>query len=350
VVTVSDANGCIATATAIITEPTAVMATIINTTDVSCNGGNDGTASLSIQGGTPTNGYTFQWSGAPGQNSPNATGLAAGVQTVTVTDANGCFDIDTFTIGQPANALSGYLTSADALCFGSSTGELGAIIQGGTLPYSYAWNSTPTQSTVVADSLMAGNYTVTVSDANGCTLELTGVIAEPAELIITANVIQDVTCFGGNNGSASVVTTIGGVSPYNYVWTDPTGQTGVSATNLSAGVVSVIATDTNACTAMATVTITEGTPITVTNTVTNISCNGLTDGAINITGSNKTLVGYNWSNGLVGNPVIGLAAGTYSVTVTDASGCQEVFTYTITEPDPISLTIAQTSTILCYGA
>ena len=349
-VTLSDANACTATATAIITEPTAILATIISTTDVSCNGGNDGAASLSVQGGTPTNGYTFQWSGAAGQNSPNATGLAAGIQTVTVSDANGCFDIDTFTINEPANPLNGYLTTADALCFGSATGELGAIIQGGTAPYSYAWNSNPGQGTVVADSLVAGTYTVTVSDANGCNFELTGVIGQPTELTVTATISQQVTCFGGNNGVANVATIVGGISPYTYVWTDATGQTTLSATNLSAGIVSVMVTDANACTAMATVTITEGTPITVSDNVTNISCNGSTDGAINITGSNKVLVGYNWSNGLVGNPVIGLGAGNYTVTVMDAGGCQEVFAYTIIEPDPISLSIAQTSTILCYGA
>ncbi|WP_197043969.1 SprB repeat-containing protein, partial [Aureispira sp. CCB-QB1] len=173
-----------------VTQPTAVQATIINTTDVSCHGGNDGTASLAVQGGTPTSGYTFQWSGAPGQNSPNATGLSAGVQTVTVSDANGCFDIDTFTINEPNDALSGYITAANALCFGSSTGELGAVITGGTRPYQYAWNSTPVQTTVVADSLPAGTYNLSVTDANGCSLELTSTIGEPTELTVSATVLQ----------------------------------------------------------------------------------------------------------------------------------------------------------------
>ncbi|WMX16423.1 gliding motility-associated C-terminal domain-containing protein [Aureispira sp. CCB-E] len=349
VVTVSDANGCTGMATAIVTQPTAVQATIINTTDVSCHGGNDGTASLAVQGGTPTSGYTFQWSGAPGQNSPNATGLSAGVQTVTVSDANGCFDIDTFTINEPNDALSGYITAANALCFGSSTGELGAVITGGTRPYQYAWNSTPVQTTVVADSLPAGTYNLSVTDANGCSLELTSTIGEPTELTVSATVLQHVSCFGGSNGAVAVNATSGGVGPYTYVWTDPSGQVGLNASNLSAGAISVIVTDANACTAMATVTLTEGTPITVTETVSNISCHGLTDGSINITGSNKVLVNYSWSNGMVSNPVTGLGAGNYTVTVTDADGCQETFNYTITEPAPISLSIASTNSILCYG-
>ena len=349
VVTVSDANGCTGMATAIVTQPTAVQATIINTTDVSCHGGNDGTASLAVQGGTPTSGYTFQWSGAPGQNSPNATGLSAGVQTVTVSDANGCFDIDTFTINEPNDALSGYITAANALCFGSSTGELGAVITGGTRPYQYTWNSTPVQTTVVADSLPAGTYNLSVTDANGCSLELTSTIGEPTELTVSATVLQHVSCFGGSNGAVAVNATSGGVGPYTYVWTDPSGQVGLNASNLSAGAISVIVTDANACTTMATVTLTEGTPITVTETVSNISCHGLTDGSINITGSNKVLVNYSWSNGMVSNPVTGLGAGNYTVTVTDADGCQETFNYTITEPAPISLSIASTNSILCYG-
>ena len=349
VVTVSDANGCTGMATAIVTQPTAVQATIINTTDVSCHGGNDGTASLAVQGGTPTSGYTFQWSGAPGQNSPNATGLSAGVQTVTVSDANGCFDIDTFTINEPNDALSGYITAANALCFGSSTGELGAVITGGTRPYQYTWNSTPVQTTVVADSLPAGTYNLSVTDANGCSLELTSTIGEPTELTVSATVLQHVSCFGGSNGAVAVNATSGGVGPYTYVWTDPSGQVGLNASNLSAGAISVLVTDANACTAMATVTLTEGTPITVTETVSNISCHGLTDGSINITGSNKVLVNYSWSNGMVSNPVTGLGAGNYTVTVTDADGCQETFNYTITEPAPISLSIASTNSILCYG-
>ncbi|BDS13129.1 T9SS type B sorting domain-containing protein [Aureispira anguillae] len=350
-VTLTDANGCTAIATAIITEPTAVDITAIFTTPVACKGGATGSATLSIQGGTPTSGYTFQWSGAPGQNSITATGLSAGVHTVTATDANGCFDVDTFTISEPALGLTGYLTTTDALCFGAASGEIAAVITGGTgSNYTFAWNSSPSQHTVVADSLAAGNYTVTVTDSLGCTLTLTGTVGEPSQLVVTAGVQQDVTCFGGDNGIATVLTTNGGVPTYSYVWTDPSGQVSTTATNLSAGPVTVVATDANMCTASATVTITEATPITVTENVSPVSCHGLTDGSIDILTSNKVLVGYNWSNGFIGNPNNGLAAGVYELTVTDATFCTESFSYTITEPSAINLDIQQTTAILCHGA
>ncbi|BDS13970.1 M43 family zinc metalloprotease [Aureispira anguillae] len=350
-VTLTDANGCTAIATAIITEPTAVDITAIFTTPVACKGGATGSATLSIQGGTPTSGYTFQWSGAPGQNSITATGLSAGVHTVTATDANGCFDVDTFMISEPALGLTGYLTTTDALCFGAASGEIAAVITGGTgSNYTFAWNSSPSQHTVVADSLAAGNYTVTVTDSLGCTLTLTGTVGEPSQLVVTAGVQQDVTCFGGDNGIATVLTTNGGVPTYSYVWTDPSGQVSTTATNLSAGPVTVVATDANMCTASATVTITEATPITVTENVSPVSCHGLTDGSIDILTSNKVLVGYNWSNGFIGNPNNGLAAGVYELTVTDATFCTESFSYTITEPSAINLDIQQTTAILCHGA
>ena len=129
----------------------------------------------------------------------------------------------------------------------------------------------------MADNLPAGTYNLSVTDASNCTLVLTGTVGEPDELIVSANVVQDVTCLDGNDGIASVGTTTGGNGGYTYLWTDPNGQTGQIANNLAAGEISVIAMDINFCTATDTVIIANGDSITLTTDVQNISCTGRQD-------------------------------------------------------------------------
>lgn len=349
VVTVTDINGCTASSAVSITEPTAVTITNINVTNVNCNANSTGSASVSAQGGHPINGYTFTWSGS-GLTGSSVTGLSAGIHNVTATDANGCTDVASFTIIEPSQGLGGYLNGVPALCAGSANGQLAAMIQGGTLPYSYWWSTTPAKTTSVADSLGVGTYSVTVTDANGCTLTLTDSIGELAPLVVRAMVQQQVSCFGQSTGIAMVTSTMGGTPNYSYVWSDPSGQTGQVATGLPAGEITVVVTDTNACTARATVTITESSDIEVTETIVPVSCNGGSDGSIHITSSNKVLIGYSWSNSSIGNLVNGLSMGSYSVTVTDNSGCTATFNYAITEPDVILLDMTQTDMITCFGA
>jgi hypothetical protein len=275
------------------------------------------------------------------------SGLGAGAVSVTVSDANGCQSDTTVIISEPAQALNGYVNTTPSLCSGQSSGELTAVIGGGISPYSYAWSNGATN--VTADSLASGSYNVTVSDANGCTYVLSQTVGEATTVQVTASVIQDVSCNGGNNGQALASSATGGTSPYTYVWTDPSGQTGQVATSLSAGAVSVIATDVNGCTASSSVTLTEGSAISLNTAITNVSCNGGSDGQLNVLSSNKTIINYIWSNGSVGNPNTGLSANDYSVTVTDNAGCQDSFEYTVTEPTALALGIAQTTPINCHG-
>ena len=315
----------------------------INTTDILCKGDASGTASLSVNGGTPP--FTYQWSGT-NQNGTVVSGLAAGSYTVTATDVNGCYDIDTFIISEPLTSLNGVLVTQDALCNGSANGEIGAIVQGGTPGYSYLWDNG--QTTAVADSIAAGTYTVLVTDANGCTLSLTGSIGEATVLNISASVIQDVTCYGGSDGVAFAPSASGGTPAYSYVWSDALGQTSQLATGLSAGAYTVVVTDSNFCTASATVTVTEADQISVVEQITDVSCNGGSDGSINIVNSNTVLSNFVWTAG-VGNPLLGLSAGSYGLTVTDVNGCQESFSFAVMEPSALEMDLVQTSGILCYG-
>jgi gliding motility-associated-like protein len=346
IVTVTDVNGCNTTVSYTIGAPTAISITQFNSTDVNCKGGNDGTASILPTGGTPTTGYTYQWSGSA-STGPNVNDLSAGIQYVTISDANGCQLVDTFTIDEPLIGLSGYVTMTPALCNGQNSGILTATISGGTGFYTYNWSSGAT--TMVSDSLVAGTYTVTVTDGNGCNLTFTEVVTEASPIQVTASVLNNVACDGALTGQAQATNATGGTAPYSYVWSDGTGQTGLVATGLGAGVITVIATDANTCTATASVTITEPVATTLTENIVDVSCNGLSDGSITITGANKTIVSYVWSNSVVGNTNSNLAAGTYTVTVTDSDLCTAVFAYTVEESDAMQIELMESNSIACYG-
>jgi hypothetical protein len=334
---IRDANNCEAQYPVSILEPDSISIDSIVVVDNICGGGAEVHAS-----GVVGN-FTYLWSNSA--TTKRIVGLSNGTYSVTVTDANGCIKSDSINITQVSmSPLGGVINSANALCYGNSTGEIGVIPTGGSWPYTFLWGTNPIQTSVVADSLSAGTYNVTISDANNCALVLTGTVGEPDELIVTAAVSQNVTCVGGTNGSANVSTTVGGSGGYSYMWTDPNNQIGTAATNLAAGTISVIATDGNGCTATDTLNILDGNPIAVTANVQNVSCVGRQDGSITIIGANTTLVSYNWSNGAIGNAVSSLAVGMYTVTVIDTNGCEESFIYLVETPT----TTITTTTESCY--
>ena len=255
-VTVTDANGCTSTAAVTITEPPLLTFSPNPVTDVACNGGNDGAASVTIAGGSP--GYTYAWSPSGGTGA-NATSLTAGNYTVTATDANGCTVSSTFLISEPT-LLSPLASSTDALCSGANNGTASVATNGGTPGYTYSW--TPSGGTGAnATGLGAGVYQVVVTDANGCTASATAIISEPSVLVLNVAGTSDVSCFNGADGTGSVTPT-GGTANYSYAWS-PSGGTGSSANGLSAGSYTVTVTDQNGCTAQVPLTINQPTQLTV---------------------------------------------------------------------------------------
>jgi gliding motility-associated-like protein len=173
---ITDANGCTGTDTAIVNSTNGPTATIQNSANPLCNGGLTGTATATATGGSSP--YTYSWLTSPAQTSATATGLGAGTYTVIVTDANGCSSIVTVTLNQPA-AVSGTTVQTNVQCFGGNNGASTATGSGGTGPYTYVWNTAPAQSGATASGLTAGNYSVTVTDANGCTNVIAVTITEP---------------------------------------------------------------------------------------------------------------------------------------------------------------------------
>ncbi|MBN9386395.1 MAG: SprB repeat-containing protein, partial [Chitinophagaceae bacterium] len=325
--TVTDANGCSINVSVTITQPTPVTATTA-ITNVSCNGGSNGSVVITPSGGTGP--YTI---------TPAQTGLAAGNYTFTITDANGCSINIPVTITQPT-PITTTSTTTNVACNGEATGSATVTASGGTPPYSYSWNTTPTQTTATASGLAAGSYTVTVTDAKGCTKTATVTISQPTSLS-TTTAITNVSCNGGSNGSV-VITPSGGTSPY----TTTPAQTGLAAGNYTFTV-----KDANGCSISVPVTITQPTPITTTTTTTNVACNGASTGSATVTASGGTPpYSYSWNTTPTQTTATAtdLASGSYTVTIIDAKGCTTTTTVSVTQPTSLSATTAITN-VSCNG-
>jgi len=338
-VIVSDFNFCSATASFTVTEPTQLVANCAVVNNAGCNGGSNGQASVTPSGGTPA--YSFLWSN--GQTTSGATGLAAGTYTVTVTDANLCTATCSVTISEPA-AITVSELHTNVSCNGGSDGSINITASGGTPPYTYLWNNGNTNED--RTGLSAGTYTVTVSDANGCSGTTSVTITEPAVLTATET-HTNASCNGGSDGTIDV-TVSGGTVPYTYSWNN--GTTTEDRTGLSAGTYTVYVNDANGCTTSVSATITEPTQITITETHTDATCNGGSDGTINITVSGGTpAYTYSWNNGNTNEDRSGLSAGTYTIYVNDANGCTASLPVTVGQPDSLTVTITTNNNVSCFG-
>ena len=341
-VTVTDAHGCTATASVTITQPTTLTASITATTNVPCNGGT-GNATVTAAGGT-TN-YTYAWTPSGGTNAMG-TGLTAGSYTVTVTDAHGCTATASVSISQPT-ALSVTTSFTHASC-NLPNGSATAIVTGGTSPYTYVWNPS-SQTNATATALTAGSYTVTVTDNNHCTASAAVIVTQPSAVTATISGSTGVSCYGGSNGTATVIPG-GGTSPYAYLWT-PSGGTNTTGTGLSAGTYMVTVTDANGCTATASVYITQPAALTATITsATSPTCYGGTGTATVTAAGGTTSYTYSWSpSGGTNATGTGLTAGNYTVTVTDHNGCTATASVDIIQPPQVTATMGAPNNVLCYG-
>jgi len=338
-VTVTDANACTKTLSTTITQPTALVLTETHV-NVLCNGASSGSIDLTVTGGVSP--YTYSWTG--GATTQDRSGLAAGTYTVTVTDANACTKTLSATITEPAAGITLTETHVNVLCNGASTGSIDLTPSGGTSPYTYSWTGGATTQDRL--NLAAGTYTVTVIDANGCTKTLSATITEATVVVLTETHVN-VLCNGSSTGSIDL-TVSGGVSPYTYSWTG--GATTQDRSGLAAGTYTVTVTDANACTKTLSATITEATTIVLTETHVNVLCNGNSTGSIDLTVSGGVSpYTYSWTGGATTQDRSGLAAGTYTVTVTDANACTKTLSTTITEASTLALTETHVN-VLCNGA
>jgi gliding motility-associated-like protein len=342
-VTVTDANvnGCTNTQTFTITQPSVNIASIVSTS-VSCFGGSNGTASAVVTGtSTP---FSYSWTPSGG-NASTTTGLSAGNYTVTVTDFNGCTGTKTVSITQPSIIIAS-VASTSVTCNGLSNGSATITASGGLAPLSYTWLP-PGGSSTIASGLSVGNYTASVTDANGCTNTKTFTITQPS--VITASVAStSINCIGLSNGS-STITASGGLAPLSYTWL-PTGGNTTIASGLSVGNYTAMVSDLNLCTQSVTFAITQPSVIISSIASTSINCNGLSNGSATVTASGGTApLSYTWLP-TGGNTAIasGLSVGNYTAMVSDLNLCTQSVTFAIAQASAIIASAASTS-INCYG-
>lgn len=326
--------------------PNFVFAANMNKQDVSCFGGSNGQITVTTQGGTAP--FTYSWN--PGTLSGNSvSGLAGGTYTVSVTDAKGCIATTSTQINVPAQ-MTATTTANPVTCGGACDGSASVTAQGGTTPYSYAWNSLPPQQLQNATFLCAANYIVTVTDANSCTVAANATVPNTTTVVITLDNLQNVQCFGAADGGIFLTST-GGQQPLSFAWSNA-GVTTEDNTNLGPGTYTVTVTDAIGCTAGNTYTITE--PPLLTSNVSftfNPRCNGGSDGIVNINVNGGVQpYSYQWSaptNATTQN-LNNVVAGAHSVTVSDANSCTVTSSATLTEPAPFSASLTSTN-LLCYG-
>ncbi len=308
--------------------------------------GQGGNAPAGQTGGGGGGGYygggSSAWEGGGGGSSYTAT---VGVTSVTHT-AGARLGNGQIIITPVISFFATVVQSATIQCFGQSTASLTATPNGGTSPYTYSW--APSGGTAAtASGLAAGTYTVTVTDAAMLVTTQSFTVTQPTA-IATSVSSTSISCNGGANGTATAVTS-GGTPGFTYTWSN--GGVTTTINNLAAGVYTYTVTDTQGCTSTQSVTVTQPAALVASATAqTNISCNGGTNGSATVTASGG-VGGYTYSWSPMGGTAAtasGLAASSYTVTVTDANMCSTTQTFTLTEP-PVLSGVASSTAILCNG-
>lgn len=326
-VTVTDGENCTASASVVLSQPSPLEANA-SATAQSANEVNDGTATANPTGGSPA--YEYAWSN--GQTTQTITDLAPGSYSVTITDANGCTDVETVTVNSFNCALAASISATNATCFGANNGTATVSLNGAAEPVVYDWSNGASSPSV--SNLAPGLYSVTLVDDNNCPASLSINITEPALLEANATATHE-SAAGANDGTASANPT-GGTGDVSYQWSnDATTQ---SISGLAPGSYSVTVTDENGCTDEQTVVVNSfNCIIAVQTSISNVTCAGINNGAVTVslTGGTAPFT-YLWSNGGNTATVSNLPGGEYSVSVTDVNGCQVLASATVSEPEPFS--------------
>ena len=349
IVTVTDANGCTKSVTIPITQPGAIVVSG-SITHVSCFNGNNGAISTTTVGGTPgtpASGYSYAWNS--GHQAQNISNLVAGTYVATVTDSRGCTGTNSFVVNQPPIiTISGDITHPS--CNGLANGGVDITVGGGVPGYSYHWNPTGSGSGLGQDLTGAsdGNYTVTVTDANTCTMTSSYTLIQPSVLSVTFDVV-DMTC-DSTNGSITLHPS-GGTPNYTYLWDASAGNAATpSVSHLTNNDYSVTITDSHACTLDTTITVNRVIPpnITLTNLI-HETCSD-TNAVITISVNDGTPdFHYVWSNNSTNDsPTISnISQGTYIVTITDNDGCVDTAVFVVTNHEAPVPAIASVSPAHC---
>ncbi len=342
-ITVTDSWSCVEKDSITLINPPILMIEIDSKSDIACYGVSDGSATVSVQGGTEP--YSYKWSDENNSATPSINNVPADIYTITVTDNNLCVETRSIEINTPEEIFISTANVEDASCFGYNDGYALINAIGGTQPYEYLWDNATQSTTAYADNLTAGNYNVTLTDANNCTEIKSVTINEPSEIkpIITSHKVICTYSLGRAEIGAT-----GGISPYAYSW--ESGNTGTTETDLTVGTYFVTITDANNCTKIEEYEISSQGTISAFITQDKIlSCYGFKDASLFANTTNGIHpVGYYWSNGVSQQYNNNIGADVYKVTLTDSWGCKGEASHIVTEPSAIIGEAVNVGNTLCY--
>lgn len=363
-VTIIDSEGCEVSESYTLTEPDVLEIEVLGSVDILCTGEETGIATVTATGGCPP--YFYSWSHDPNLTTPVATGLGAGLFTVTVSDVNGCTSAQSvsITINEPQDpldviidAVSSYPGGFNVSCPGASDGSIDITIDGGTPGYSVVWVHDQTGDTYFIEDLLdipCGTYELTVTDDNGCTftdeVELTCVPEWDVAFTTVPNLCGDPN---GGNGEIHVTPSGSHGGPYTFAWTGPSCPcAGADLLGLNSGLYTVVITDVIGCSTTLNVNVGTNDSFTVTETIVDASCGGTCDASIDIDIVPAGAYTTNWigPDGFTSTDedIADLCTGTYEVTII-AGACEETFTYQVDEPDPIDIDFINIVPPVCFG-
>lgn len=349
-ITVTDQNNCYDFFNINVPETPEIQVSIQETNPISCHQGGDGELSVfgNILNGTPP--YTYQWfvNGAAvpqslGGNSPILADLSANTYEIEVTDAEGCTQLQSFTLIEPSPLNISINNFSEPICFGGF-GSADIVVSGGNAPYSYNWiddSNTIISSNSFTNQLTSGIFTVEVFDNTACIGSIDLIVNEPSEINISIQ-SNDVSCYGGSDGSA-IAAVSGGVGLYQYSWDNFNNSILNTMTNVSAGIYSLTVEDQNNCQSTQSIEIIEPPKIQITTSTTMVSCYGGNDAEAMVSAiGGVPPYSYAWGDGQSGNLAQSLNAGVISLLIADANQCPLDTILVIEENTPINLTTSST--------
>lgn len=340
-VTITDANGCTTTQTASVGLALPIIIDLQQLLDVSCNSADDGQISINVSGGTPP--YVYSWSN--GSNFEDLVGLSPAEYRLTVSDQSGCEAQDTFTVIEPA-VLTSNFSILEISCNGGADGAIDLTVSGGTLPYDFLWSTFQIDEDI--DQLSAGNYVVIITDANDCQIVADTVLVEAAAIAAQFDLTPP-SCAGLADGE--IFANISGGQPaYSYIWSD--GSVSAQIANTAAGFFDLTVTDQTGCTASFSTELEEPDPIHYNIGVSDADCFGEASGtAIVSSVGGVPPYSYEWNTNPVQTDPLAddLPAGTYTLTISDASGCLIVDSVQIGQPAELFIDTLEPIAASCFG-
>jgi gliding motility-associated-like protein len=289
---------------------------------------NNGAVTINPQFGSAP--YAYQWSnGLPASNSQN--NLAPGTYYVTVSDQSSCLKIHSVVIPNNNPTLTSNISVVNSICTNSNGSATINSVSNGTSPYTYAWSGGLGSANTI-NGVASSNYTVTITDDNGCVLISPVVIGNNNTILTSNNIVSSATCKASDGSITMNITN--GTAPYTYQWNIAPNPGNVGVINaIDSGSYQVTITDDNGCQTNQTIVVQASTVnLTLNSVVVDPIC--LTNnGSIDLTpGNGLAPYSYIWSDAsLIGQNVLNLDFGNYTVTVSDANGCEKVNTYTLTQ-------------------